>query len=132
VIALAMACQLAVAPMMSAALPAETESAGNVTLSGPPQSLLSDRKTLPAAMSLVVPGSGQLMQGQVEKGTLHLAAAGTLLLLMLNAEGQKANVSGPSSTAANVRTMSAVGLLGLALWSPLDAWLFGANDPKSH
>lgn len=126
-IAFALACQLAVVPSVEAVSPlTEKAAAGTPVLTE--SSFLSDRKTLPAAMSLVVPGSGQLLQGQHEKGLLHLAAAGTLLLLMTNAESQQNNVTGPSSTGANVRVMSAVGLLGLALWSPLDAWLFGAND----
>lgn len=130
-IALAMACQLAVAPMMPSAAQAAVEPESEQALSTPPASLLTDRKTLPAAMSLVVPGSGQLLQGQNEKGALHLAAAGTLLLLMATADAQKDNVSSPSGTGANVRVLSALGLLGLALWSPVDAWLFGANNATS-
>lgn len=90
------------------------------------------RKTaLPAAMSFVVPGSGQLMQGRLERGALHLGAAAVLSWVMIDAEAQQANVSGAASSGASVRVISAAALLGLALWSPLDAWSFGANDRKS-
>lgn len=128
-IAFALACQLAAAPTLVATSAPLAEAPSESPVAAE-TSFLSDRRTLPAAMSLVVPGSGQLLQGQHEKGLLHLAAAGTLLLLMTNAESQQSNLTGPTSTGANVRVMSAVGLLGLALWSPLDAWLFEASDQR--
>lgn len=127
-IALALACQIAVAPAMPAVASADGATNGEPILVAPSQSLLTDRKTLPAAMSLVVPGSGQLMQGRFEKGALHLGAATLLGILMIHGDSQQANVSGAAGSGANVRMLSGAALLGLALWSPLDAWLFGAND----
>ena len=127
-IAIALACQLALAPSSSVMPSASIEASPKA--SGGPQ--LTSATALPAAMSLVVPGSGQVMQGRLEKGMLHLGAATVLSLLMFNAESQQANVSGGASSGANVRALSAAALLGLALWSPVDAWLFGVNDRKSE
>ncbi len=127
-IAFALACQPALVPSSNAMPSALNEASPDA--SGGPQ--FTSATLLPAAMSLVVPGSGQVMQGRLEKGMLHLGAATVLSLLMFNAESQQANVSGAASSGAGVRTLSAAALLGLALWSPLDAWLFGVNDHKSE
>mgnify|MGYP001443621609 CR=1 FL=1 len=127
-IALALACQLAVAPVSSEASSVALDPEAGTAPIAAPQGFLTERKVLPSAMSLIVPGSGQFVQGQFEKGALHLGAAAALGLLMIHADAQQSNVSTAVGSGANVRMMSAVGLLGLALWSPLDAWLFGAND----
>ena len=130
-IALALACHLAAAPVMPEP-PSEGRLSESVPSPEPRKSdFLSERPVFPAAVSLVVPGSGQLMQGRFQQGALQLGAASLLALLMVHGESQQANLTGAAGSGANVRTLSAVGLLGLAVWSPLDAWLFGANDPSS-
>ncbi|MNX12611.1 hypothetical protein D3C86_423950 [compost metagenome] len=128
-IALALAAQLAVLPLPAPADASPPESkTGEVRLQAKSITL---EGTLPAAMSLVVPGSGQFLQGRVERGLLHLGAAATLGLVMLNAESLQANTSGPAGSGQAVRVMSAAALLGLAVWSPLDAWWFEAT-PAYH
>lgn len=129
-IALAMACQLASAPALTALSPQSAEASHDITV-GSRSAFLVERQALPAVMSFVVPGSGQVSQGRYERGLLHLAAAGTLWLLMSNAESQQNNLMGPTGTGANVRVISALGLLGLTVWSPLDAWLFGGDSGAS-
>lgn len=129
-IAVALACQLALAPSSGTTSPARDEPLpAEAHVAASERSFLRS-PALPAAMSLIVPGSGQVLQGRVERGVWHLGAAAALGLLMFNAESQQANVSGVASSGANVRSLSAAALLGLAVWSPLDAWLFGTNDPK--
>ncbi len=75
----------------------------------------------PVAASLVVPGSGQYLQGRTGRAATQLGAALACLAVYVAADRQPASaVGGPD----NVRTFAAAGMLGLAVWSPLDAWLF--------
>ncbi|MNY49356.1 hypothetical protein D3C86_1847700 [compost metagenome] len=74
--------------------------------------------------SALVPGAGQHLQGQQAKAVTHFGAAVACLAAFTYAQLQSADTTGPTGTAPNVRTLAGAGLLGLALWSPLDAWRF--------
>ncbi len=78
----------------------------------------------PVAASAILPGSGQYMQGQQLKAMGHLGTVAACLAAFTYAQLQSADTSGPTGTAPNVRNFANAGLLGLAIWSPLDAWLF--------
>ena len=130
-IAFALAIHLAAAPVAAESHPESSPPDSGASAMLQPGLHVSPQ-AWPAAMSLVVPGSGQLFQGQLEKGAWHLAASAALWWLMAQAESQQANVTGPTSTGTNVRVMSALGLLGLAVWSPLDAWFFGEESSASE
>ncbi|MNX60258.1 hypothetical protein D3C86_911600 [compost metagenome] len=78
----------------------------------------------PVLASALVPGAGQHLQGQPAKALTHFGAAVACLAAFTYAQLQATDTTGPTGTAPNVRTLAGAGLLGLALWSPLDAWLF--------
>lgn len=69
---------------------------------------------LPVATSLVVPGSGQTLQGRWEKGLVHMGVMAASLM---------AFKSGTDQGDRPLQVMAGVGLLGITLWSPWDAYL---------
>lgn|GEM_PF-1880367 len=127
-IELALTLQLASASVVQAASDPWDVSSPLVVKQDPAGHRTWREKALPAATSLVLPGVGQIWQGQVEKGIWHVALAASLWGLMTHAEAQQGNATGATGVGANVRAMSAWGLLALTLWSPLDAWLYGERD----
>lgn len=68
---------------------------------------------LPVATSLVAPGSGQLLQGDWEKGFTHLGVMAVSLL---------AFKSGAEQGDRPMQVLAGLGLVGITLWSPWDAF----------
>ena len=68
---------------------------------------------LPVATSLVVPGSGQMLQGNWEKGLTHLGVMSVSLL---------AFKTGAEQGDRPMQLLGGLGLLGITLWSPWDAY----------
>lgn len=68
---------------------------------------------VPVGASFVVPGSGQLIQGDLLKGLAHLGFAAACLGL---------TQVGTGSQDQALRVAGGVGLVGIGLWSPWDAF----------
>ncbi|MNL57598.1 hypothetical protein D3C87_1811730 [compost metagenome] len=68
---------------------------------------------VPVGASFVVPGSGQVLQGELLKGLTHLGFAAVCLGL---------TQVGSGSQAQALRVAGGVGLVGIGLWSPWDAF----------
>jgi phage tail protein X len=79
---------------------------------------------VPVGSSLVIAGSGQMMQGRWDKGGTHLSLMALSLLAFKTASDQGDRP---------MQALSGLGLLGIALWSPWDAFLnlsHGAASPS--
>lgn len=68
---------------------------------------------VPVVTSLVVPGSGQMLQGAWLKGLAHLGFCAACLA---------ATQLGASQPDGTLRLAGSVGLVGVGLWSPWDAF----------
>lgn len=68
---------------------------------------------LPVATSLVVPGSGQMLQGDWEKGLAHLGVM-TVSFLALK--------TGAEQGDRPMQVLGGLGLVGITLWSPWQAF----------
>lgn len=86
-----------------------------------PRAAALDLTYLPVATSLVVPGSGQAIQGHWEKGLVHL---GVMAVSMM------AFKSGIDQGDRSLQILGGAGLLGITLWSPWDAYL-GLPQPET-
>ncbi|MNL53160.1 hypothetical protein D3C87_1763860 [compost metagenome] len=95
-----------------------------VTLVASPSAVPSKPDWTPIAASAVLPGSGQYLQGQQAKAIGHLGAVLACLGAFTYAQVQSADTTGAAGAAPNIRNLASAALLGLAIWSPLDAWLF--------
>lgn len=73
---------------------------------------------LPVGASFVVPGSGQVIQGDLLKGVAHLGFAAVCLGL---------TQLGSGSQDQTMRLVGGVGLVGIGLWSPWDAYAKAAK-----
>lgn len=78
----------------------------------------ADRVTF-AILAAAVPGSSQLIQGRMLEGGLHLGGA-----VVLGSIG----LFGWASDIEAAKWVSAIGLLGLSIYSPIDAYY--ANPPR--
>ena len=78
---------------------------------------------LPVASSLVVPGSGQAMQGRWEKGVTHLGLMAVSLV---------AFKAGSEQGDRPMQVLGGLGLVGIALWSPWDAYQALTNSEKTQ
>lgn len=67
---------------------------------------------LPVATSLVVPGSGQVIQGEWVKGLIHMSFGAACLA---------ATQFGANQPDGTLRLVGGLGLVGIGLWSPWDA-----------
>lgn len=79
----------------------------------------ADRMTF-ALMAAAVPGSAQLIQGRWLPGGLHLGSA--LALGAVGLAGWAGNVNG-------AKWIAAIGLLGLSIYSPIDAYFAEPPEP---
>lgn len=86
-----------------------------------PRPAAIDLTYLPVATSLVVPGSGQALQGRWEKGMVHLGVMAVSLM---------AFKSGTEQGDRPLQILGGAGLLGITLWSPWDAYL-GLPPPET-
>ncbi|MBO9539854.1 hypothetical protein J7643_04580 [bacterium] len=77
---------------------------------------------VPVGASFVVPGSGQFLQGDVLKGLTHLGFAAVCLGL---------TQLGTGSQDQTLRVAGGVGLVGIGLWSPWDAFA-KASKPQAE
>jgi len=68
---------------------------------------------IPVAASLVVPGSGQVLQGEWLKGLAHLGFGAACLA---------ATQFGANQPDGTLRLVGGIGLVGIGLWSPWDAY----------
>lgn len=84
----------------------------------------------PVAASALVPGSGQLWQGQVAKGVGQLGAAALCLAAIGYSQSQIGNTASPMGSDGGVRVLASAGLLALAIWSPLDALAFKVREDE--
>lgn len=75
---------------------------------------------IPVATSLVVPGSGQLLQGEWMKGLAHLTFGAACLA---------ATQLGANQTDGTLRLVGGIGLVGIGLWSPWEAFQRVAPEP---
>jgi hypothetical protein len=78
------------------------------------------QRYVPVAASIVVPGSGQIMQGEWLKGLLHLGIGAAFLAASQYGNGQ---------IDPTWRLIGGVGLIGIGVWSPWDAYLHAAPAP---
>lgn len=70
-------------------------------------------RMIPVVSSALVPGSGQLLQGEWIKGIIHLGfAAACMTAIQL----------GASQTDGTYKIVGGLGLVGIGLWSPWDAF----------
>ncbi len=69
---------------------------------------------VPVGSSLLIAGSGQMMQGQWQKGATHLSLMALSLLAFKSASDQGDRP---------IQVLSGLGLVGIALWSPWDAFM---------
>jgi len=79
----------------------------------------SGRNTLKSIASYIVPGSGQLMNGEIKKGLGLLAGAASLMALNI-ANGLKANISATKAGALAVTALS--------LYSAVDAYRHNKSE----
>lgn len=68
---------------------------------------------IPVAASLFVPGSGQVMQGEWLKGLAHLGFGAACLA---------ATQIGANQPDGTLRLVGGIGLVGIGIWSPWDAY----------
>jgi len=113
-----------VIPLLAAALA--------VTLSASPSAAPATPDWTPVAASAILPGAGQYLQGQQPKAIAHLGAAAACLAAFTYAQWQGANTTGAAGAAPNVKNLASIGLIGLSIWSPLDAWLFQQRHGAQH
>ncbi|HEY9900475.1 MAG TPA: hypothetical protein V6D00_14965 [Pantanalinema sp.] len=74
---------------------------------------------VPVGASFVVPGTGQVLQGDLLKGLSHLGFAAVCLGL---------TQLGSGSSDQALRVAGGVGLVGIGLWSPWDAFTKAAGS----
>ncbi|MNK65439.1 LysM domain/BON superfamily protein [compost metagenome] len=79
-----------------------------------------DLSYLPVASSLIVPGSGQAMQGRWEQGLSHLGLMAVSLM---------AFKAGSEQGDRSLQVLGGLGLVGITLWSPWDTFQ-GLTKPK--
>lgn len=77
------------------------------------QAVLDWTQFVPVGASFVVPGSGQVLQGDMLKGLAHLGFAAVCLGLTQLGSGQQDQA---------LRVVGGVGLVGIGVWSPWDAF----------
>lgn len=75
---------------------------------------------VPVGASLLVPGSGQMIQGEWLKGLLHLGFGAACLA---------ATQLGANQSDGTLRLVGGIGLVGIGLWSPWEAYLRVAPPP---
>lgn len=75
---------------------------------------------VPVVTSLVVPGTGQVIQGEWLKGLAHLGFGAACLA---------ATHFGASQPDGTLRLVGGIGLVGIGLWSPWDAFQRVAPQP---
>mgnify|MGYP001245787042 CR=1 FL=1 len=80
-----------------------------------------DLTYLPVASSLIVPGSGQAMQGRWERGLTHLGLMAVSLM---------AFKAGSEQGDRPLQALGGLGVVGITLWSPWDAF-HGLPKPES-
>lgn len=68
---------------------------------------------IPVVSSLIVPGTGQVLQGEWLKGLAHLTFGAACLA---------ATQYGANQTDGTLRLVGGIGLVGIGLWSPWDAY----------
>lgn len=98
------------------------------TLAQSPDSILSDpvfpedaviqeapawQRFVPVAASLIVPGTGQMLQGEWGKGWLHLGVSSLCLAAIQIGSGRK---------DFNYQFIGGVGAIAIGLWSPWEAF----------
>ncbi|HEY9856661.1 MAG TPA: hypothetical protein V6D05_13040 [Stenomitos sp.] len=83
------------------------------TPSVPQQQTIEWPQYVPVAASLFVPGSGQLIQGEWLKGLAHLGFGAACLA---------ATQFGANQSDGTLRLVGGIGLVGIGLWSPWDAY----------
>lgn len=83
------------------------------TPSVPEQQTVEWTQYIPVATSLVVPGSGQVIQGEWLKGLAHLTFGAACLA---------ATQLGASQPDGTLRLVGGIGLVGIGLWSPWEAF----------
>lgn len=82
----------------------------------------------PIAASALLPGSGQVWQGQWAKGVGQLGAVALCLAAIGYSESQQGNTASAMGADGSVRVFASAGLLALAIWSPLDALAFEMRE----
>lgn len=77
---------------------------------------------VPVVASAIVPGSGQLMQGDWGKGLLHLGfGAACLAAIQL----------GGDQPGGTVKLIGGIGLMGIGFWSPWEAYVTATRPPEA-
>ena len=77
---------------------------------------------LASGMSVVIPGSGQLYNGQPIKGAIHFGIAVTgFALVMTSGQSGSGFFAGDSSQGGNKGSIGTILWLGTAVWSSIDA-----------
>lgn len=83
----------------------------------PPDAIIAEtpawQRFVPAVSSLIVPGTGQMLQGEWGKGWLHLGVSSLCLAAIQYGAGRK---------DFNYQFIGGVGALAIGLWSPWEAW----------
>lgn len=95
-----------------------------LSLVASPSTTLEKPDWTPVVASAILPGSGQWLEGQPPKAIGQFGAALACLASLVYAQNQSSNTTGVAGATPNVRIFATAGLAGLAIWSPLDAWLF--------
>lgn len=79
----------------------------------PEQQTVDWPQYIPVVSSLIVPGTGQVMQGEWLKGLAHLGFGAACFA---------ATQLGGNQPDGTLRLVGGIGLVGIGLWSPWDAY----------
>ncbi len=86
------------------------------------------KRVLPALVSAVVPGAGQLLNHHWTKG-IAILAAGLTISAMLR---KKSILAQPMHSGSALHWVLVVVLVGLAVWSALDAYRSNPSPAGNH
>lgn len=75
-------------------------------------------RLIPVVTSMLVPGTGQLLEGEWVRGLVHLGFASACVAAIQ---------LGTTQADSTYKIVGGIGLLGIGFWSPWDAF---ANAPK--
>lgn len=87
----------------------------------PEQRTIEWPQYVPVVTSLVVPGTGQMIQGEWLKGLAHLGFGAACLA---------ATQFGANQPDGTLKLVGGIGMVGIGLWSPWDAYQHVVPQPE--